>query len=105
MNLRTLMVTAALLLPMVGFAGDRDEGKGEKGNEPDLVVSVKPGKATSVIIPGAKDVRASEKGIAHVGIMEPGQVTVEGIRLGEVSVQVARFGTERNFRLVVKVAR
>lgn len=101
MNLRALMVTAALLLPMVGFAGDRDEKDAK--HEPDLVVSVRAGKGMSVVIPGAKDIRSSEKGIASVGVIEPGQLGIEGIRPGEVSVQVQRFNSEKMFKLVVKV--
>ena len=105
MNLRTLMVTAALLAPMAGFAGDRDskDSKDATKTEPDLIVTVRAGKQRAVLIQGAKDIRASEKNIAHVGIAEPGQVTIEGIRPGEVSVQVARQGSEKNFKLVVQV--
>ena len=69
----------------------------------ELVVTVRAGKQRAVLIQGAKDIRASEKNIAHVGIAEPGQVTIEGIRPGEVSVQVARQGSEKNFKLVVQV--
>jgi hypothetical protein len=103
MNLRTLIAMGALLLAPTGFAGDRDQKDPSKENEPDLVVAVRIGKEKSVLIPGAKDLRVSDKGIASVGIAEPGQVNVVGERIGEVSVQVARGAKERNFRLVVKV--
>ena len=103
MNLRTLIAMAALLVPTVGFAGDRDAKDSNKPSEPDLVVAVRIGKERSVLVAGAKDLRVSEKGIAEVGIAEPGQINVTGVRVGEVSVQVARHGSEKNFKLLVKV--
>ena len=103
MNVRKVLLMTALLAPLAGF-GQGDERKEKEVTEPDLIISVRAGKATTVLVQGAKDVRTSDQGVADVAMGEPNQLLVEGLRVGEVSAQVARKG-DRNFKLVVRVVK
>ena len=101
MTFRTLLMMAAFLAPMVGLAADE---KANEKRQPDLVIAVKVGKSTSVIVKGAHEVRTLDRRIADVVMGETNQVMVEGLTIGETSAQILRKG-EPTFLLVVQVIR